>query len=280
MLRRILFMAVFLFFGYAQAMDFEESQAVAKVFKKANTDGTFVLYDVSQKRLIGYNQQRAQTRFIPASTFKIPNSLFGLETKVVSDVDEVFYHHDGKPKYLSSWERDMNLRDAIKVSNVVAYQQLARSIGLNRMQENINKLNYGNRDIGNTVDIFWLEGPLKISAIEQTIFLAKLAQQQLPYNKKNQMQVRDIIKQEAGVNWVLYAKTGWTGRVEPKVGWYVGWVEQNNKIYSFAVNIDTPLTGPISDTRVASMLKSRIDIAKASLQALGLLDSEDKKTDM
>lgn len=157
----------------------------------------------------------------------------------------------------------MNLREAIKVSCVPAYQELARRIGLINMQKNIEKLNYGNHDIGKTVDTFWLEGPIKVSAIEQTTFLARLAQQQLPFPKKDQLAVRDIIKQESGKNWTLYAKTGWTGRVEPKIGWYVGWVEQDGKIYTFALNIDTP---------DMSLLPARMELTRASLKALGLLE--------
>jgi beta-lactamase class D len=41
-------------------------------------------------------------------------------------------------------------------------------------------MDYGNTEIGTAVDTFWLPGPLKISAVEQTRFLAKLAQDALP----------------------------------------------------------------------------------------------------
>jgi beta-lactamase class D len=262
MLRYILLTLMLLLSTAVQAIDFEERQAVARVFQKAKINGTFVLYDVTQQRLLGYNRARAQTRFLPASTFKIPNSLIGLETGVVSSVDEVFWHYDGGPTFLDSWKKDMNLREAIKVSNVLAYQTLARRIGLENMQANVNKLDYGNRDIGKKVDDFWLVGPIKISAVEQTTFLARLAQQQLPFSKNNQLNVRDILQQESGQNWTLYAKTGWTGNAPNSIGWYVGWVEQNGKIYSFALNIDVP---------ESSMLNKRIELAKASLKALGLL---------
>lgn len=262
MLKRILLTVMLLLSTAVQAMHFEESQVVAEIFQKAKVNGTFVLYDVTKQRLLGYNQKRAETRFLPASTFKIPNSLIGLEAGAVSSVDEVFWHYDGGPTFLESWKKDMSLREAIKVSNVPAYQALARRIGLEKMQANINKLNYGNRDIGKKVDVFWLEGPIKISALEQTTFLARLAQQQLPFSHKSQLNVRDILQQESGQNWVLYAKTGWTGRVSEPIGWFVGWVEQEGKIYSFALNIDMP---------EFSMGQMRIDVAKASLKALGLL---------
>ena len=73
----------------------------------------------------------------------------------------------------------MSLHDAIRISNVPVYQELARRIGLDRMSENLALLDYGNEDTGTIVDMFWLQGPLKISALEQAKFLARLAQERL-----------------------------------------------------------------------------------------------------
>jgi beta-lactamase class D len=41
---------------------------------------------------------------------------------------------------------------------------------------------------------------------------------------------------EAGRDWILRAKTGWTGQL----GWWVGWVEWPAGPVFFALNIDTP----------------------------------------
>lgn len=247
----------------AQALDFQVSPAVAAVFSQAKVNGTFVLYDVSRQRLFGLDQKRAETRFSPASTFKIPNSLIGLSVGAVRNVDEILFHYDGKtPLYLKSWQKDVGLREAFAVSHLLAYQELARRIGLDRMQTNVAKLNYGNAQIGQTVDTFWLDDVLKISAVEQTAFLARLAHSQLPFPVNAQMQVRDIAKLEQGDDWVLYGKTGWTGKAQPSVGWFVGWIEQKGNIYSFALNMDIP---------DETFLPKRKEVAKASLRALGLL---------
>lgn len=251
------------------ALDFRSSSAVAEVFAKANVNGTFVLYDISAKQFFGHDQRRAEERFIPASTFKIPNSLIGLNTKAIAYVDEVLYRHDGKPKMLKSWEHDMGLREAMQTSNVGAFQVLARRIGLTAMQDNVRALDYGNADVGQAVDTFWLQGPLKISAVEQAVFLARLAHGQLPYPASIQADVREMIKLEDNGNWVLYGKTGWVSKDDPGIGWFVGWVEQDHKIYSFALNIDVPQdTAPPA---LPSALSTRPEIAKASLRALGLL---------
>ena len=235
----------------------QEQPAIAELFQAAGVRGTFVLLDVQDGSLRGHDQARAETRFIPASTFKLANSLIGLEVGAVKDVEQVL-PYGGKPQPYKAWERDMGLREAIKVSNVPIYQELARRIGLPRMDAKVRQLGYGNGEIGTQVDNFWLVGPLQISAVEQTSFLARLAQGQLPFAASAQAQVREIALLEQGAGWTLYGKTGWAD----SIGWWVGWVEQGDKLYSFALNIDMP--------QLADAPK-RIEVGKASLRALGLL---------
>src|SRR5512140_3209000 len=47
--------------------------------------GTFVLYNSAKGTYTRYNPRRAAERLTPCSTYKIPNSLIGLETGVVRD---------------------------------------------------------------------------------------------------------------------------------------------------------------------------------------------------
>jgi len=260
-MKRLITAFVMLLTVQAHAADWENNPAVSELFKAAGVTGTFVLYDVSRQMFIGHDQARAATRFIPASTFKIPNSLIGLATGAVESVDEVL-PYGGKPQRFKFWEQDMGLRDAIRISNVPIYQELARRIGLERMRENVIKLDYGNKEIGNTVDDFWLVGPLRISAIEQTRFLARLAQDELPFAADIQQTVREIVRMEQGDNWALYAKTGWGGDTSPEIGWWVGWAKKEGRVYVFALNVDV---------YQASDADKRIPLGKASLQALGVL---------
>ncbi|QKE65208.1 class D beta-lactamase [Aquipseudomonas campi] len=244
-----------------QAVEMQENPALKPLFEAVQVRGTFVLHDVANGTFSGHDRQRAQIRFVPASTFKIANSLIGLASGAVGSVDEIF-PYDGKPRYLKTWERDMGLREAIKLSNVPVYQELARRIGLPRMQAQVAALGYGNGQVGAVVDRFWLDGPLAISAIEQSQFLARLAQDQLPFAPGVQAQVREISLLEQGPGWKLYGKTGWATAVEPDVGWWVGWLEQDGRLYSFALNM------PIGSEQD---LPRRIELGKASLRAFGLL---------
>ncbi|WP_423246896.1 class D beta-lactamase [Spectribacter hydrogenoxidans] len=239
----------------------QESPALGALFDSAGVTGTFVLYDADVGGLVGHNEPRARTRFVPASTFKIPNSLIGLSVGAVASVDVVL-PYGGQPQPYPAWERDMGLRDAIAISNVPIYQALARRIGLERMQVWVSKLGFGNEDIGTTVDRFWLDGPLAISAVEQTRFLARLARGDLPVSGEIQASVRDIVLLDAGDDWRLYGKTGWENAPDPGVGWWVGWVERDDRVYAFALNMAMQEG---TDPGV------RTELGRACLEALGVL---------
>lgn len=260
-MKYLLAAVILLFSGQTQALGWQDSPAVGKLFADAGVQGTFVLYDADADRFIGHDYVRAETRFIPASTFKIANSLIGLSIDAVSSVDEVL-PYGGKPQSIKAWERDMDLREAIKMSNVPVYQELARRIGLERMRDGVAGLGFGNGEIGSEVDKFWLVGPLKISAVEQTTFLMRLARDELPFPKEAEAKVREIVQLEQGNGWTLYGKTGWVNAPDSGIGWWVGWVMKENRLYSFALNIDI---------RQASDAAKRIELGKACLKALGVL---------
>ena len=245
------------------ALNFTENKKIEEIFEKNKLEGTFVLYDAQNNSFTGYNKKRAEVQFYPASTFKIYNSLIGLNTGVVKNVDDIFYKYNGEKVFLESWAQDSNLRYAIKVSQVPAYQLLARKIGTEKMQEEINKLNFGNKKIGEEVDQFWLRGPLKISAVEQCELLTKLAKNELPYTKDIQKQVQEITVLENTEEWTMHGKTGWaTSNIEIPVGWFVGWIEKDGKVYSFAINLDM---------KEGKDLPKREEMAKESLKALNII---------
>ena len=244
----------------ASARTFKEIPELAKIFEDHGVVGTFVLFDPESDTMCVANEARAKQRFIPASTFKIANSLIGLDAGTVKGVDEVL-PYGGKPQPIKDWEKDMNLRDAIKVSNVPVYQELARRIGLDRMREGVKKLNYGNMEIGSVVDRFWLEGPLAISAVEQTEFLSRLVTDRLPVKPEAIKAVKEITLIEKSDGYTLHAKTGRTFD-KRDLGWWVGWVERDGKVYPFALNIDLK-----TDKDAAK----RIAIGRECLKALGKL---------
>lgn len=260
-MKRLLAVVFVLFSLQVDAAEWEENADIGELFSSAGVKGTFVLHDVSLNRFTGHDRVRAGMRFVPASTFKIANTLIGLSAGAVKNVEEIL-PYGGKSQPFEAWEKDMGLRDAIALSNVPIYQELARRIGLARMRDGLSQLGYGNEKVGTRVDDFWLNGPLRISALEQTEFLARLARNRLPLQKAIQETTRDIVRLEQGDGWTLYGKTGWENAPNPGIGWWVGWVEKDDRVYAFALNIDI---------EEATDAGKRVELGKASLEALGVI---------
>ena len=206
---------------------------------------------------------RADRAFLPASTFKIPNSLISLETGAIKDENEVL-KWDGKDRGVEGWNADQDMRTAIRRSTVWFYQELARRIGRERMQAWLERLDYGNREAGPVVDTFWLDGDLRITPRQQLAFIEKLRKGELPFSRRTVKIVEEILIVDRGPGWVLRAKTGWAGRVEPSIGWYVGWLERaDGRTWTFVVNLD--IEDPERD------LPKREALAREALKKAGAL---------
>jgi beta-lactamase class D len=245
----------------AAATEFRGRPEWGHYFEEASTRGTFVLYDLQRDSYQVSDRQRAETRFIPASTYKIPHTLIALETGVAADEHQVF-PWDGTQREYATWNRDHTLRTALKYSVVPVYQGIARQIGERRMQEYVTKFDYGNADISGGIDRFWLDGGLRISPIEQLQFLVKLYRNALPVQERSQRIVKEIMLTEATSEYILRAKTGYGTRFSPGIGWWVGWVERDDNTYFFAINMD--ITGE-------AQLGARIAIAKAIMRSERIL---------
>ncbi|MEM9024340.1 MAG: penicillin-binding transpeptidase domain-containing protein, partial [Bacteroidota bacterium] len=109
-----------------------------------------------------------------------------------------------------------------------------------RMQHWIDSVGYGNQVIGDSIDWFWLDGPLMIRPYEQVYFIKDLVNEALPFDKAVQRQVKDIALVEATPDYRLHAKTGLTRANPDHIGWYVGWVEHAAGIHAFALNAQVP----------------------------------------
>lgn len=242
----------------------QERPGWARFFQQAGVGGTIVVVDQragGNARLV-HDTARAGTRFIPASTFKIAHALFALDAGIVRDEFQVF-RWDGAQRDIESWNRDQDLRSSMRNSTVWVYQQFARELGEQRERRYLREIGYGNADPSGGIDTFWLGGNLRISAEEQLAFLQRLYRNELPFRVEHQRLVKDVMIVEAGRNWILRAKTGWQARVQPQVGWWVGWVEWPEGPVFFAINIDMP--------RGAEDLPKREGIAREVLKLIGAL---------
>jgi beta-lactamase class D len=213
---------------------------LAKRFFDLGTVGTFVGYKVDDYLIIASDKVRSGEGKLPASTFKIPNSLIALETGVVADPDKDVFKWDGVTRSIEAWNKDHTMRSAIAVSAVPVYQEIARRIGQERMQKYVDLFEYGNRDIGGGIDQFWLTGNLRIDPIQQVDFVDRLRRGVLPVSKRSQELVRDILPVTKVGDATIRAKSGLLGAEvgQPSLGWMVGWAEKGSQQTVFAMNMD------------------------------------------
>lgn len=238
--------------------------SLAQHFTDVGTEGTFAGYLVDQARILVSDDKRSGEGKLPASTFKVANSLVALDTGVVRDPDVDVFKWDGVTRPIAAWNKDHTLRSAIAASAVPVYQEIARRIGPQRMQAYLDKFGYGNRNIGGGIDQFWLTGDLRISPIGQIDFLDKLRRGVLPVSKTVQASVRDIMPVVTFGETKIRSKTGLLGAEigKPSLGWLVGWTEKNGGQCVFALNLDV---------RNPSHTAARETIARKCLAEIGAI---------
>lgn len=219
-------------------------------------DASFMLESIRTGKKFYYNKNRTTKRFPPCSTYKIFNSLVGLETGVLKNEFEA-KKWDGTNYSIKSWNRDQTLQSAMTNSCLWYYQIVAKDVGRKRMQEYLDKANYGNRLIKGDLTRFWLGDSLLISQEEQVAILKKLVNDELPFSKRTMAIVRGLIKNQETKNGVLYGKTGSDMKDGSLIlGWYVGYVSTTRDVYVFATNIEKgpKAWGPQARTFTKSIL--------------------------
>jgi len=227
-------------FAHVSPQRSEFREDLAKRFTAEGTVGTFVGYKVDDYLIIASDKVRSGDDKLPASTFKIPNSLIALETGVVADPDKDVFKWDGVTRSIAAWNQDHTLRSAIAASVVPVYQEIARRIGAERMQKYVDLLDYGNRNIGGGIDQFWLTGDLRIDPMQQVDFVDRLRRGVLGVSKRSQDVVRDILPVVKVGDATIRYKSGLLGaeRGQPSLGWMVGWAEKGSQQTVFAMNMD------------------------------------------
>jgi len=233
----------------------------------AGLDGTFVMLDASTGKYVRHNPKRAQERFAPCSTFKVPNTAILLESGAATGPDATV-KYDPSLKQPEQWARDFDLRGAFKASALWYYQALSRRAGIDTLRRFVDRFDYGNRDVSGGIERtghpFWIDGTLRISADEQVEFLKRFYEGRLELSERTTTLTKEIMVVEETPSWRLSAKTG---ACRPKgaqtSNWYVGYVEKGSAVYYFALQIGAKDFGRAYEGRIA--------ISRAILTDLGVL---------
>ena len=238
-----------------------EDQDISKLFAHENVVGTIVISSLQSGEIFIYNDLRADHRFTTASTFKILNTLISLEERTITGKDDVF-KWNGHIYSISDWNCDQTLESAFKVSCVWCFQKLARRVGIEKYRSYLQKSSYGELHEPFNVETFWLDGSLQISAMEQVEFFKKVYQRTLPFSASSYETLRQIMLVEKTPAFSIRAKTGLAGRSEPKIGWYVGYIETSNDVWFFATNMDVYTDKDLS---------LRLKLTREALQIKGVI---------
>lgn len=215
-------------------------------------NGKAVVYDVSNRRYTMYNSEQALTRRSPCSTFKIISSLIALENGIIMPEDssrtwsgEVFWNED--------WNKDIDFREAFRTSCVWYYRQVIDDIGKDMMQEELNRLQYGNCDISDwegrlntnnnnrALTGFWIESSLLISPKEQVEVMERIFGENSDYSEtvRNELKQVMLVPEQGRTDISIYGKTG-MGKAEGIVvdAWFTGFAESADGNLYFCVHLD------------------------------------------
>lgn len=208
-----------------------------KPFNDCNLKGSFSLYDYKAKKWTFSDKADAKKETLPASTFKIINSMIALETGAIKDENEVL-KWDGKKREVEAWNGDTNMKNAFKNSTVWFYVELAKRIGLEKYKTYLKKSRYGNGKIYNGENNdFWNIGDFGVTPENQIKFLKDFHEEKLPFSKRTFEIVKRIFIEETKDAYTLRAKTGWTRFGGNDTGWWIGYIERKDNIYFFATRI-------------------------------------------
>ncbi len=247
-------------------LSFEPDSRLTALVDSFPVKGSVLVWDAIADQYYSNDFSRTSQAYLPASTFKIPNTLIGLETGYLADENHLF-KWNGEKQPIKAWEQDLNLRQAFQASCVPCYRALARGVGQKEMQIWLDKLAFGKMDLtAENLDLFWLSGNSKITQLEQIDFLSRFYEKKLPIRDRNYEIMKKVMLVHQTDTYQLSAKSGTSLRGEKYLGWYVGFVEKGQQIYYFATNIE-----PVGTSDMGTLDKQRKEI---SLQALSLIIGE------
>lgn len=200
----------------------KSEMTLESIYSGFDVEGAFVALHAKDSLKYFYNAELAQQAFSPASTFKIVHSIIALETGVLANISDTITWN-GKKYQNEMWNATTDMKGAFTYSVVWYYQEVARRIGQKRMITWLDSLGYGKLKENFTLDSFWLNEQLTITAEQQVQFLHRLVTDQLPIKPSTYDALMKLMyNSDLSVKGNVYTKTGWAQKGEEDLGWMVG----------------------------------------------------------
>ena len=237
-----------------------------KIFDENKITGSITIYDYKNKIWIYSDEEDSKARRLPASTFKIPNSLIFLEERVVKDENELM-EWDGIKRYNENWNTDLNMKEAFRYSALWFYMKGAGQRKSEKYKEYLKEFSYGNQIVPEKTNSFWIDRSLAISPEEQINFLINLYEEKFSLSEKTYKIVKNIMINEETSKYTLRGKTGWGRDGAENVIWYVGYIETGENVYFFATRIINN-----SEERNSYLLELRKKITMDAFNELGIIN--------
>lgn len=212
-----------------------------------STGSCFLLVDLKSGKTLQQSGELCDTRFSPASTFKIALSLIGYDSGILKNANSPKWnYHSAYNSQFSAWKTAQTPTSWIRNSCIWYSQVITKKLGMKKLQQYVKKFNYGNKnlsgDVGknNGLTHAWLSSSLKISPNEQKVFLQKMLRRELPLTPNAYDQTAQILRiKQLNNGWTLYGKGGLAVLLETNehVAWFVGWANNNNRILVVVKNV-------------------------------------------
>lgn len=263
-----LFLSIAFFLAACSPNNVTVEASLRKYFDEQKSDGCFALFNNGTGQFTVYNLARYRdSAFAPASTFKIINSLIGLQTgKIVND--SMVIKWDGVVRQYPEWNQDLSMYRAFRYSAVPYYQEVARRIGKDTMQHWLDSLSYGTKKIKTRIDTFWLDNSLTITPDEELGVVKRLYFNQLPFFNAYQDMVKKAMLMEDKPAYRLWYKTGLPTKPDgTPMTWVVGWIEENRHPYFFVLNMETKDKG-------INLQEARMKVLRGILTQLNFFKGE------
>lgn len=207
--------------------------------------GCAVIYDPQRQEIHVFQPSLAETRRSPCSTFKIVSAFAALEAGVLQPEDST-RAWSGEVFWNDEWNRDLDFSDAFHSSCVWYFRQLIDELGPERMQQAVDRLQYGNCDLSDwsgarnqnnnnpALTGFWIESSLAISPREQTEVMARIFGGD--GSQASRQALEEVMAYNTDTPYQVYGKTG-MGKANGVVvdAWFTGFARQDDASLYFCV---------------------------------------------